>query len=430
MTEQEWIQFDHAHNWHPYSGTIKPRLCLPVKSAEGVKITLNDGRVLLDGISSWWCMAHGHKRTEIVDAMKKQLDNMPHIMFGGLTHQPAAELSAKLLKMAPQNLDKVFYSDSGSVACEVAMKMALQYFYAKNERSRTKFLTVEHTYHGDTFATMALGGSKGGGMHQFFSHVLTQHYIAPPPPLRDEAVSAVAALQPMRDILRQNQHEIAAVIIEPLLQGAGGMRIYSVEYLQELRKVCSEFGILLILDEIATGFGRLGQTMFACQLAGVEPDIMCVGKGLTGGHITLAATLCTNIVAETISAAAPYALMHGPTFMANPLACAAANASLDIFNGGQWQTQVQNIENQLIAELSEAKNFPAVKDVRIMGAVGAIELKNPVDGDKLTQFFAAKGCWLRPFGNIIYTMPPFVMTEAELHQICAALIEAAKHECC
>ena len=425
MTEAEKIRFDREHLWHPYSGTVNPRPALHAKSADGVEIELADGRRLIDGISSWWTMAHGHRRREIVEAIEHQLHIMPHAMFGGFTHDPAIELAAKLIALAPRGLDKVFFSDSGSVACEVAMKMALQYFYAKNDLRRTRFLTVEHTYHGDTFATMALG--SGSGMHRCFSYMLTGHFTAPAPAMGfynfQEANLAAA-----RKILEAHSAEIAGAIIEPILQGAGGMRVYAPEYLAGLRKLCDEFGILLIVDEIATGFGRLGK-MFASEFAGIVPDIMCVGKALTGGHISLAATLATDRVARTVSEGEPGVLMHGPTFMANPLACAAGCASLDLFGSYDWQSRVARIEKQLAAELSPLSGMPHVRDIRVLGAVGAVELDFTPECDRLCAEFAERGCWLRPFGNIVYLMPPFVTEPEQLSRLTSAVRDVLEKEC-
>ena len=425
MTENEKIHFDRTHLWHPYSGTVNPRLALHAKSADGVEIELADGSRLIDGISSWWTMAHGHRRPEIVAAIERQLHIMPHTMFGGFTHDPAIELAAKLIDLAPRGLDKVFFSDSGSVACEVAMKMALQYFHARGDRRRTRFLTVEHTYHGDTFATMALGG--GSGMHRYFGYMLAEHFTAPAPAMGLRNFNP-GDLDAARDVLEAHASEIAAAIIEPVLQGAGGMRIYSPEYLAGLRKLCDEFGILLIVDEIATGFGRLGK-MFASEFAGVSPDIMCVGKALTGGHISLAATLATDHVARTISEGEPGVLMHGPTFMANPLACAAGCASLELFGSYDWQGRVAAIEKQLASGLAPLSVVPHVKDIRVLGAVGAVELDFKVESDRLCREFAARGCWLRPFGNIVYLMPPFVIKPEQLAKLTSAVCDVLEREC-
>ncbi len=424
MTQEEKIMFDRQHIWHPYSGTISPRFCLCAKSAEGVEITTDDGNTLIDGISSWWCMAHGHRRSEIIEAMTQQLNTMPHVMFGGFTHEPVIELTKKLLKVVPAGLEQVFYSDSGSVAVEVAMKMALQYFYALEQPKKCKFLTVENSYHGDTFGTMPL---TGDGMHKFFSHALTRQLIAPAPPLASEEGFDEASLAPLRACFEQHHSELAGFIIEPILQGAGGMRVYPKEYLAGVRKLCSEFNVLLIIDEIATGFGRLG-SMFASQIAQVTPDIMCVGKALTGGHITMAATLCCKFIANAISNYPPHALMHGPTFMANPLACSAAVASLKLFDSYDYQTKVANIEQQLKIELAEAKSLAGVKDVRVYGAMGALEMESKVDADKICYAFSRRGCWISPFGNTIYTMPPFIITSEQLHKLTSSIIEVVREQ--
>ncbi len=423
MSTVDLMKFDREHVWHPYSGTINPRYCAEAVAAEGVEITLADGRKVIDGISSWWTMAHGHRHPKIVAAMKRQLDIMPHVMFGGFTHAPAVELTEKLLKLAPENMSLVFYSDSGSVAVEVAMKMALQYFYARGRKEKCKFLSVEHTYHGDTFGTMALGGGAGS-MHGYFKYLLTPHFTAKAPALGFDNFLA-EDIEDMRRIMAGHHDEIAAVILEPVLQGAGGMRIYSPEYLRQLKALCKEFGILLILDEIATGFGRTGE-MFAANHAGISPDIMCVGKGLTGGHITLAATLTTGEVGRVISSGEPGALMHGPTFMANPVACAAANASMELFGEYDWQGNVRAIEAQLRQELEPLRGMDNVADVRVLGAVGAVELKTAVNADEYTRKFVELGCWIRPFGNVVYLMPPFVISGDELAKLTWAVNRVVK----
>ena len=421
MTEKEKIAFDREHLWHPYSSMTSPRLAFHAVSAEGCRIQLADGREVIDGISSWWAMAHGHRHPKIVRAMREQLEVMPHVMFGGFTHDPVIKLGKLMLELLPAGLERIFFSDSGSVACEVAMKMALQYAYARGEVAKQKFITVEHSYHGDTFATMALGGD---GMHSYFGHLLTQHFIAPAPTMGFDDFDPHNIAE-LRAIFEQHHHGAAAMILEPVLQGAGGMRIYSPRYLQEARKLCDEFGVLLIFDEIATGFGRTG-AMFAADHAGVSPDIICVGKALTGGHITLAATVATSIVADTISGASPYALMHGPTYMASPIACAAATASLELFGEYDWHGCVKSIENQLADELAPLRNIPGVAGVRVLGAVGAVELKSAPNADAVSQKFVDLGCWVRPFGNIVYLMPPFVISEDELSKLTWAMNRVLK----
>ena len=416
MREEEKTVFDREHLWHPYSSMIAPRLALRAVAAEGCRIRLDDGREIIDGISSWWAMAHGHRHPKIVAAMKAQLEVMPHVMFGGFTHDPAIELGELMLKLLPPGLERIFFSDSGSVACEVAMKMALQYAYAKGEHAKQRFITVEHTYHGDTFGTMALGGN---GMHSYFSHLLPRHFIAAAPTMGFDNFDPLDIIK-LRTVFEKYHHEAAAMIIEPILQGAGGMRIYSPRYLQEARKLCDEFGVLLIFDEIATGFGRTGE-MFAADHAGVSPDIICLGKALTGGHITMAATVAAGAVADTISAAPPHALMHGPTYMASPIACAAAKASLELFGEYEWRGRVKSIEAQLAAELEPLRRAPGVADVRVLGAVGAVELKSTPGADALSRRFVERGCWVRPFGNVVYLMPPFVISPDELGKLTDAM---------
>lgn len=426
MNLPELEKFDREHVWHPYTSMRHPPVTFPVASAFGTRLTLADGRTLIDGVSSWWSACHGYNHPAINQALHRQLDQLPHVMFGGLTHQPAVELAARLLELAPEGLTKLFFADSGSISVEVAIKMAMQYQLGSGRAERRRLLTVRGGYHGDTLGTMALCDPTEG-MHAFFGGVLAEHFFAPAPacpfeaPCREKDIAELAAL------LERHQHEIAAVILEPVLQGAGGMRIYSPQYLVRLRELCDRYDILLILDEIATGFGRTGR-LFAAQYAGIAPDIMCVGKGLTGGFLTLAATLCSDRVAAGIAAGPVGALMHGPTFMANALASAAALASLKLFGEYDWQSRVKAIERQLKTELAAAVQSPAVKEVRVLGAVGVIEMRSPVDAPALQQFSVDHGVWLRPFGSVIYTMPQFVIEPEELSRITAVMCLAAAAE--
>jgi adenosylmethionine-8-amino-7-oxononanoate aminotransferase len=400
---------------------------LVVERAEGVHLTLADGRRVVDGMSSWWCACHGHRHPHIQAAVAAQLERMPHVMFGGLTHEPAVRLAERLVAMTPAGLDHVFFADSGSVAVEVAIKMALQAGRGDRDRdrpARTRLLALRGGYHGDTFGAMALCDPVGG-MHHLFADVLPRHLFAnrPPPgfdaPLDPEWIAGVEAL------LERHGHELAAVVVEPVVQGAGGMWFWSPAYLPVLRELCDRHGVLFVLDEIATGFGRTGE-LFAAGHAGVAPDIMCVGKALTGGTMTLAATLCTPAVAEAISEGEGGGLMHGPTFMANPLACAAAFASTDLLLDGTWREQVARIDGELRAGLEPACALPGVADVRVLGAIGVVQLDHPVDVPAATAAALAEGVWLRPFRDLVYTMPPFVSEPEEVAAITRAVVAAAR----
>ncbi len=421
-TIQSVLESDRSHVWHPYASinSIPP---LPVTAASGTKLYLADGRELIDGISSWWTAAHGHRHPAIIAAMAAQMQQMPHVMFGGLTHEPAVKLAQRLAQMLPPPLDTVFFSDSGSVSVEVAIKMAVQYNIARGCPQKHKILTVRGGYHGDTFATMALSDPVNG-MHAMFRHLLPQHLFAPKPQPNFGEIWQDNAAAELRRIVEISHPAIAAVIIEPIFQGAGGMHFYSPGYLRYLEQLCREFDILLICDEIATGFGRTGK-MFAIEYAGIVPDIICLGKALTGGCISLAATVTNKTVAHTIACGSPGILLHGPTYMANPVACAAANASLQLFGEYQWQANVNAIEAQMRHELAPAAALPNVADVRVLGAIGVIETLTPVNNAKLTQFFVDNGVWLRPFGNYIYLMPPFVIGTAELSKLTGAAVHAA-----
>jgi adenosylmethionine-8-amino-7-oxononanoate aminotransferase len=394
-----------------------------VKSAAGTRLKLADGSELIDGISSWWTAAHGHNHPSIIAGIEAQMRQLSHVMFAGFTHEPAVKLTEQLIKIAPAPLNTVFYSDSGSVSVEIALKMAIQYQNAKGKNGKQFFLTVRGGYHGDTFATMALSDPVNG-MHSIFRDVLPEHFFAPVPAPDYGAEWDESSFAELRRIAEQHHHEIAAVIIEPIFQGAGGMRFYSPEYLRQLRMICNQFDLLLIFDEIATGFGRTGK-MFAAEHAGIAPDIMCIGKALTGGCLTLAATMTTTNVAETIASGNPGILLHGPTYMANPLACAAAYASLTLFEEYPWQDNVKNIEAQMRRELLPALELPAVAAVRVLGAIGVIETKIPVDASQLQQSFTAAGVWLRPFGKYIYLMPPFIISSEELSRLTTAAVTAA-----
>lgn len=390
----------------------------PVKSANGVWLQLEDGRTLVDGTSSWWAAIHGYNHPQLNAAVTNQLQQMSHVMFGGITHAPAVELGKLLLQLVPPALQHIFYADSGSIAVEVALKMALQYQLARGNSSKTQMLSLRKAYHGDTFATMALCDPVDG-MHAMFQGQLTSHLFAPAPERAFDDIWQHSDGQALRDLFQQHHAQLAAFVLEPVLQGAGGMRLYHPEYLRLARELCNQYDVLLICDEIATGFGRTGK-LFAVDHAGIIPDILCLGKALSGGYITLAATLCSTAVADGISSGAVGALMHGPTYMANPLACAVACASLRIIQTGAWQTQVQLIEQQL-QQLKRLTQYPAVKAVRVLGAVGIVEMQSNINVAKAQALMVARGVWIRPFGNLYYLMPPYIIEETELSQLIAAL---------
>lgn len=409
--------------WHPYSALPGEPAPLPVVSAEGVRLRLADGRELIDGMSSWWCAIHGYRHPLLDAAAHEQLGRMAHVMFGGLTHEPALRLAKRLVEIAPDGLEHVFFSDSGSVSVEVAIKMALQYQRAVGNPERTRLLTVRGGYHGDTFGAMAVCDPVGG-MHSMFSDVLAEQVFAERPPDGFDAPLDEAWAEHVAALFDRHAHELAAVIVEPVVQGAGGMRFHSPAYISLLRGLCDKYGLLLLLDEIATGFGRTG-SMFACEHAQVTPDIMCVGKALTGGYMTLAATLCTSEVAQAISAGEGGALMHGPTFMANPLACSVALASLDLLAEDDWPEDVARIERGLRAGLEPARELPGVLDVRVLGAIGVVQLEHEVDLVAATATAVECGVWLRPFRDLIYTMPPYVIGEDDLNRVAKVVIAAA-----
>ncbi len=419
MDYETLIQADRSIIWHPYASMVEPPPVFAVASARGVRIKLADGRELIDGMASWWCAIHGYNHPVLNSAISAQLDAMAHVMFGGLTHEPAVRLAEKLVEITPGGLQSVFFADSGSVAVEVAIKMAIQYWAARARPNKQKLLTIKQGYHGDTFGAMAVCDPVTG-MHSLFNAVLPGHFFAESPRTRFDGEWHDDDIESLKNLAEKHHDEIAAVILEPVVQGAGGMWFYSPLYINKVREICDQFNLLLIFDEIATGFGRTGK-LFACEHGEVSPDIMCLGKALTGGYMTMAATLASAKVADVISAGGKGVFMHGPTFMANPLACSVALASIDLLEQSGWQTRVNGIQTQLQAELASCRELANVVDVRALGAIGVVEVDRPVDMHVVPRWFVEQGVWVRPFGRLIYIMPPYVINAAELSQLTGAI---------
>ena len=415
MNSQQLIALDQAHVWHPYSSMDNPPPAYPVASAEGVRLKLTDGTQLIDGMASWWCAIHGYNHPHLNQAMQSQIADMSHVMFGGITHAPAVTLAKRLVDITPLGLEKVFFIDSGSVAVEVAIKMALQYWHARGQAGKDRLLTVRNGYHGDTFGAMAVCDPVNG-MHTLFKGVLPQHYFCPAPPVGFDRPLADTDLDELEAQLKANHKNIAGLILEPIVQGAGGMRFYSPAWLTAAAALCKQYDVLLIADEIATGFGRSG-ALFACDHAQVQPDIMCLGKAITGGTMSFAATLTTSHIATTISRGEANCFMHGPTFMGNPLACAVANASIEQLLTNNWQANIERIETVLSQQIDPFKQLNTVADTRVLGAIGVIEMKQPVDLAEIQRQFVEQGIWVRPFGKLVYVMPPFIMSNKELEQL-------------
>ncbi|MCR9609808.1 adenosylmethionine--8-amino-7-oxononanoate transaminase [Vibrio alginolyticus] len=421
------LAFDRQHIWHPYTSTLTPLTCYPVASASGVHIKLEDGTELVDGMSSWWSTIHGYNHPHLNQAAHQQIDQVSHVMFGGITHQPAISLCKKLLSLVPSNLEHVFLADSGSVAVEVSLKMALQYWHAKGER-RPKFLTLRHGYHGDTFAAMSVT-DPDNSMHSLYKGFLPEHIFAESPTCGYWDEWDPEDLTDFEHKIETHHQELAAVILEPIVQGAGGMRIYHPEFLKGVRRLCEKYGLLLIADEIATGFGRTGK-LFACEHADIQPDILCVGKALTGGYMTLSATLASKHVADTVCGGDAGCFMHGPTFMGNPLACAVATASLELIEQGDWKQQTQQIETLFSELLPKLEEYDLVKNTRWLGAIGVVETHRPVNMETIQALFVEHGVWIRPFGKLIYMMPPFISKPEDIEKLVNAIDAALQRKDC
>jgi len=421
MNQQDLLDTDRSHIWHPYSAIDADLPVFAVVAAQGVRLRLADGRTLIDGMASWWCVIHGYNHPALNAAIEEQLADMAHVMFGGITHPPAARLARRLVEITPPGLELVFFADSGSVAVEVALKMAIQYWYSLGKPDKRRFVALRSGYHGDTLHAMSVCDPVTG-MHTLFNEVLPRQWFVPAPQAGVDGVADPGDIEALEGVLAEHAERIAALILEPVAQGAGGMRFYSPDYLRRARELCDRYGVLMIADEIATGFGRTGR-LFACEHAGIAPDILCVGKALTGGYLTLAATLATRKVGEAISRGEPGVFMHGPTFMANPLACAVALASIDLLLDSPWQERVRAIEQGLRDGLGPCAQMAHVAEVRVLGAIGVVELEKPVDVRRVQPLFVEQGVWVRPFGRLVYLMPPFIIEADELALLTRAVVQ-------
>lgn len=421
LSTAEMLALDREHVWHPYASMSGAPPVYPVVSAEGVRLKLADGRELIDGLSSWWSVLHGYNHPLLNRAAQDQLADMSHVMFGGITHPAAVKLAKLLVDITPAGLNKVFFSDSGSVSVEVAIKMAIQYWYSIGRKEKHRLLTIRSGYHGDTFGAMAVCDPVTG-MHHLFSDLLPQHLFADAPRSRFGEPWNPEDIASFKQLIEANHQQLAAVILEPIVQGTGGMNFYSPGYLAQVRKLCDEFDVLLICDEIATGFGRTGK-LFACEHAAIAPDILCLGKTLTGGYLSLAATLCTDKLAKGISEGEAKAMQHGPTFMANPLATAVAYASISLLLAEDWEKTLENLEAKLRLGLAPASALDSVADVRVLGSIGVIEMKEPVDMVSIQAKLVARGIWVRPFGKLIYTIPPYVINDDDIEFLTEGLVD-------
>jgi adenosylmethionine-8-amino-7-oxononanoate aminotransferase len=420
------IEFDKKHIWHPYTSIQNPLPVYHVASAHGVRIKLTDGRELIDGMSSWWSVIHGYSHPEMIKAIQRQAETLSHVMFGGFTHQAAIELAKKLIAISPAGLERVFFCDSGSVAVEVAMKMAIQYYYSKKRPGKNRFLTIKSGYHGDTFHAMSVCDPTTG-MHKIYHGILPEYLFADKPQCGFYDEWDGRDIDSFEQLIRENHDHLCGVILEPIVQGAGGMRFYHSQYLKEVRELCSRYDVLLIADEIATGFGRTGK-MFACEYSDISPDILCLGKALTGGYLSLAAVLASDDVGQVLSTGEPGVFMHGPTFMGNPLACSVACCSIDLLLQSPWQENIRRIEAEMKCGLAPCNQIAGVRDVRILGGIGVVELEQPVMMERIQEKFVQKGVWVRPFGRLVYIMPPYVMSSEDLQRLTQAICEVVEEE--